>query len=148
MTAVREFLSAGGTLEDLAARYAVRALRHGLYPNLVRLNYSQIASPMAEPIVRECRGIVLDEAEGWAPVARGFDKFFNYGEPLAPEIDWPTARVQEKVDGTLCMAYFYDDRWHVATTGCRTPPGRSARPRLPSPSSSGGRSTGSYSARS
>lgn len=67
--------------------------------------------------MRECRGIVLDEANDWAPVARGFDKFFNLGELLAARVDWATARVQEKVDGTLCMAYFYDGVWHVATTG-------------------------------
>lgn len=117
MTAIREYLLSGRTLDELAARYAVRAIRHGVYPNLVRLNYSQIASPFAEPLVRECRGIVLDESNDWAPVARGFDKFFNFGEPLAPVIDWTTARVQEKIDGTFCMAYFYDGDWHVATTG-------------------------------
>ena len=43
--------------------------------------------------------------------------FFNYGEPNAAEIDWATARVQEKVDGTLCTVYEYAGTWHVATTG-------------------------------
>jgi hypothetical protein len=54
---------------------------------------------MHEPIVRESRGVILDEADDWRVVARAFDKFFNYGESGADEIDWGTARVQEKVDG-------------------------------------------------
>lgn len=117
MSQLVKFLRDGGTLEDLAERFAVKSSRHGEYPNLVQLKYSQIESPMHEPIVQECRGIILDEADGWRVVARGFDKFFNHGEPNAAEIDWASARVQEKVDGSLVMLYFYGGKWQVATTG-------------------------------
>lgn len=122
MLEVQRFL-AEHSLADLLTRYSVKHRRHSKYPNLVLLKYDQIASPMAEPLVRECRGIVLDEANGWAVVARAFDKFFNHGEGHAASIDWATARVQEKVDGSLCMLYQYgaEDEWHVATTG--TPDG-------------------------
>ncbi len=115
--AVQEFLRTGGTLAGLAEEYAVKAVRHKAFPNLVLLKYSQIASDMSLPIVQECRGIILDEADNWRVVSRGYSKFFNYGEPNAAEIDWPTAVVQEKVDGSLCTAYEYAGTWHVATTG-------------------------------
>ncbi len=115
--AVQEFLTTGGTLTALAEQYAVKAMRHRAYPNLVLLKYSQIASDMSLPIVQECRGIILDEADGWRVVSRAYDKFFNYGEPNAAEIDWTTAVVQEKVDGTLCTVYEYAGARHVATTG-------------------------------
>ncbi len=69
------------------------------------------------PMVRECRGIILDESKGWAIVSRAFDKFGNEGEGYVPEIDWSTARVQEKLDGSLCVLYHYDGAWHVATSG-------------------------------
>lgn len=121
MTKVQEFLRSGGTLAQLAERYAVKHRRHVEHQNLVLLKYDQINSPFAEPLVRECRGIILDEADGWRVVARAFDKFFNHGEGHAAPIDWKTARVQEKVDGSLCMLYWYGDKWHVATTG--TPDG-------------------------
>lgn len=121
MTKVQEFLRGGGTLAQLAERYAVKHKRHGEHPNLVLLKYDQISSPFADPLVRECRGIILDEADNWRVVARAFDKFFNHGEGHAAPIDWKTARVQEKVDGSLCMLYWYDGKWHVATTG--TPDG-------------------------
>lgn len=114
---VQKFLRDGGTYEDLREHYATGMRRHGAYPNLVLLKYNQIESPFAEQIVRECRGIVLDESHGWEVVSRGFDKFFNHGEGHAAPIDWTTACVQEKVDGSLCVLYHYDGQWHVATTG-------------------------------
>jgi hypothetical protein len=99
------------------ARFAVRAKRHGKHSNLVQLKYSQIGSPMHEPIVQECRGLVLDEAERWRVVCRAYDKFFNIGEPNATEIDWPAARVYEKLDGSLMTLYRYGGAWHVASSG-------------------------------
>lgn len=114
---LQDYLRTGGTLADLAATYAVKSVRHPAYPSLVLLKYSQIASDMSLPIVQECRGMILDEADHWRVVSRGYSKFFNYGEPNAAEIDWTTARVQEKVDGTLCTVYEYAGQWHVATTG-------------------------------
>jgi hypothetical protein len=112
-----EFLRNGGLPEDLLEKYAIKAKRHGVYTNLVQFKYSQIASIMSEPLVQQARGIILDEDNGWAVVARPFDKFFNYGEPNAAEVDWSTARVQEKLDGSLMILYFYDGAWHVASSG-------------------------------
>lgn len=114
---VREHLRSGGTLEDLAERLGVVAKPHPRWPNLVLLKYDQIDSPLADPLVQECRGIVLDSADDWRPVCLPFGKFFNHGEPNAVPIDWSTARVQEKLDGTLCTLWHYAGEWHVATTG-------------------------------
>jgi hypothetical protein len=114
---VQGFFRDGGTYEDLRDQYAIGMRRHGAYPNLALLKYNQIESPFAKQIVCECRGIVLDESRNWEVVSRGFDKFFNHGEGHAAPIDWSTASVQEKVDGSLCVLYHYADAWHVATTG-------------------------------
>lgn len=114
---VQTFLRGGGTLADLATKFAVKNTRHPKYQNLVLLKYHQIESPFAEPIVRECRGLILDETDNWAVVSRSFDKFFNHGEGHAASIDWSTARVQEKLDGSLCVLYYYDGVWHVQTSG-------------------------------
>lgn len=114
---LRQHLRNGGTIEDLASSYAIAAKRHREFPNLVLFKYNQIESPFGEEIVREARGIVLDEAREWEIISRGFDKFFNHGEGHAARIDWPSATVQEKVDGSLCVLYFYAGEWRVATTG-------------------------------
>lgn len=114
---VQQFLRNGGTIADLATRYFITGKRHAAHPNLVLLKYNQIESPFSDPLVQHSRGVILDESNGWAMVAWPFNKFFNHGEGNAAVIDWTTARVQEKVDGSLCVVYFYDGDWHVATTG-------------------------------
>lgn len=112
----QKFIEAHG-LAMLVERYHIAAKRHPRYPNLVFLKYDQIESPMAEPICQECRGLILDEADGWRVVSYPFRKFFNYGEGHAPAIDWRTARVYEKLDGSLMTLYWYDGAWQVASNG-------------------------------
>lgn len=124
--AIQLFLRAPGEdtswkLKQLEEKFGIKARRHPKYGELVHFKYNQIESPMAEQVVRECRGIILNESDNWRVVSRAFDKFFNYGEGHAARIDWATASVQEKVDGSLCVVYPYAGRWHVATTG--TPDG-------------------------
>jgi hypothetical protein len=118
---IQQALDSGITPAELEAKYAISMRRGIKHPNACSFKYSQIESPFAEPIVRQCRGIVLDEADNWRCVSRAFDKFFNHGEGLAADINWQTARVQEKVDGSLCSLYWYAGAWHCATTG--TPDG-------------------------
>lgn len=119
MTAVlaQDFLRGGGTLEELKERYSLLVKRAVAHPNLVLLKYHQIDSPMSEPLVQQCRGLILDESNNWAVVTRPFDKFFNQGEGRAAHIDWNTARVLEKLDGSLIQLYYYDSAWRVATSG-------------------------------
>ena len=66
-------------------------------------------------VVRECRGIILDETDGYKPVCVPFFKFANYGEPYADEIDWNTAKVQEKIDGSLIKVWHHKGEWRVST---------------------------------
>ena len=105
------------TLETLASKYAIKVKPHPKYPNLVQLKYNQIDSPMGNELVQECRGPILDTSADYQFVARPFDKFFNQGEGHAAPIDWKSARVQEKLDGSLMIVYFYDGQWHVASSG-------------------------------
>jgi hypothetical protein len=113
---LQDFLRSN-SIEDLTTKYAVKTNRHPLYNNLVLFKYDMIESPMAEAIVQECRGVILDESNAWAIVSRPFDKFFNHGEGHAKELDWNTTKVQEKVDGSLMTIYVYDNKWHVASSG-------------------------------
>lgn len=117
MTLLQKYLREGGTPEKLKAELAIMYKTHKHYPQLHLFKYDQIASPMGNPLVRECRGIILDAQDDWRIVARPFDKFFNYGEGHAPTIDWQSARVQEKLDGSLCVMYHYNGAWYVATSG-------------------------------
>ena len=87
---------------------------------LVLLKYSQIDSDFNLPIVRECRGSIFayeEKYDTWVCVRRAFDKFGNYGESYVPEIDWSTASVQEKIDGSLMSVWNYKGEWHLSTNG-------------------------------
>lgn len=101
----------------LCEQFFLRAVRHKGFPNLVLLKYNQLLSPMGERVVQECRGLILDEANDWSVVSHPFDKFFNVGEGFAADVDWTTARVLEKLDGSLMSLYFYDGAWQVASSG-------------------------------
>lgn len=113
---IQEKLRDGDSLSFLAAHYRLRITQHTKYPNLHHIKYDT-GSPFYLPLVRECRGLILDADSEWNVVARPFDKFFNYGEPNAAQLDWATARVTEKLDGSLLYMYHYDGGWQVATTG-------------------------------
>lgn len=112
----QDWLRAGGSLADLEHVYGVKSKRGEHYKNLVSLKYSMIDSPLGDPLVQQCRGLILDESKNWNIVARPFDKFFNLGEPNAATVKWP-CQVQEKLDGSLVVMYFYDGLWRVGTSG-------------------------------
>ncbi len=109
--------SSNNTFLSLKEEYSIKSSLHPIYPNLVLFKYNQIESPFSEQIVRECRGLILDQTNNWNIVSFPFTKFFNYGELLAAQIDWNTASVQEKLDGSLIILYPYDGKWHVSTSG-------------------------------
>ena len=72
------------------------------------------------PEVQESRGIVLEVVDGDANVVCWpFRKFGNYGESYVDNIDWNSASVQTKVDGSIMKVWFdkreEENRWRVST---------------------------------
>lgn len=117
MLNIQNYLRTNPSFDVLKRELGIFHRRHVTHNNLILFKYHQKDSPSAHPVVRECRGIILDEANDWKVVCRAFDRFFNHGEGHAAEIDWASARVQEKLDGSLCVMYHYAGEWHVATSG-------------------------------
>ena len=100
---VREFISRNGNWEKILSEppYSIKISRDVLFgKNLLMLKYSQIDSDFSLPVVRECRGLVLD-ADSLEVVSFPFTKFFNVQEPNAAKVDWGSARILEKIDGSL-----------------------------------------------
>lgn len=73
------------------------------YP-LAIFNYG-IEADFTNPIVQEARGIIIN-IETLDVVCWPFRKFGRYDEPYADTIDWSTARVQEKIDGSIIKLWF------------------------------------------
>ena len=84
--------------------------------NFAIFNYG-VECDFNDPTVREARGIIID-LDNYHVVCRGFDKFFNVQESYAAAIDWDTAVVQEKIDGSIIKCWWYDDDWHWSTNSC------------------------------
>lgn len=104
------------SLEALRRSRALRVYEHPTLP-LVGFKYTR-DSVKTDPIVRECRGLVL-EKDTWKLVAKPFNRFFNVGE-VAEEyskFNWSAAQCVEKVDGSLIILYNYDNSWLVNTSG-------------------------------
>jgi hypothetical protein len=107
-------------LEKLKTAFGIDYKWHTVYPSLVLLKYNQLECSFTNPEVCECRGLILDSAEDWRVVAYPFNKFQNESHPLADKIDWKTARVQEKLDGSIISIYYYFKarEWQISTSGC------------------------------
>lgn len=69
-----------------------------------------------DPIVCEARGIIIDH-NTLNVVCWPFKKFFNIQESQAAEIDWDTAVVEDKIDGSLIKVWWNWDSnmWQVST---------------------------------
>lgn len=81
---------------------------------LILFNYTQGASDSFDPIVNECRGLVLDS--NFNVVRFGFRRFYNFGEAAAAKIDWENCWATQKLDGTLIFLYYYNG-WRIGTRG-------------------------------
>jgi hypothetical protein len=96
--------------------------------NYVSFIYSN-KSNFKNPVVRECRGIILyfinsslsSSSLEIVPVCVPFFKFGNFHERYVPEIDWPSAKVTEKLDGSIMKLWFHNSEWHISFNACITP---------------------------
>ena len=90
------------------------------YPSKILLKYDQLVSPtlMSLPEMQDSRGIILEKGT-WKVMSLAFRKFFNAEEGNAAKIDWNTAHVLEKLDGTLIQVYWdwHKNTWFAGTTG-------------------------------
>ena len=109
------FCSTNDNWEELLTvePYYLKIKEDGPY---VIFNYDQIRSDFNNPIVREARGIIFRKGKWEYPVCWAFNKFGNYGESYVPDIDWNTAFVSEKVDGSLIKVW-WDGDWNISTNG-------------------------------
>lgn len=109
----------GNVLERLNTKYGIK-YAYSPCGELVVLNYDQIDSSKhkTSPIVRECRGLVL-EANTFEVVAKSFYRFFNQGEVRAEDnkFNWNNFSIASKEDGSLILVYNYKGNWRVNTRG-------------------------------
>lgn len=116
MLAIQEYIKKHG-IDKAISDFNLKSRE---YENKILLKYDQLSSPtmMAMTEMQDCRGIILEKGT-WKVLSLAFRKFFNSEEGNAHKIDWNTARVQEKLDGTLIQLYWdeHKGKWFAGTTG-------------------------------
>lgn len=103
-------------LEEMVSSGYVRMKKHPERP-LYIYNYTAKAQfeYMWNEVTMLCRGLILDE--NYKIVARPFTKFFNYGEVANEVIPSLPFEVYDKMDGSLGILYWWNDRPYIATRG-------------------------------
>ncbi len=112
---------------DVLERYVQNGyLRKHETDDLIGYNYTDKTTyeKKWDEITLEHRGTIYEKSSGKI-VARSFSKFFNYSEqPLTAARELEIAEghcyLQTKMDGSLGIIYWYDDKWNVATRGSFT----------------------------
>lgn len=83
---------------------------------LLKYNYYADETDWANPIVKQCRGIILRK-DNLQPVCVPFYRFYNLGQKEADEIDWSNCKIQDKIDGSLIKIWIDDEELHISTNG-------------------------------
>ena len=120
MLKVLDYIRAHKDWEELLSQapYFIKVSRDEMFgKRLVMLKYNQLDSDFNEPMVRECRGLIFDE-DSLEPISVPFFKFGNYGESYCPEIDWQSAVILEKRDGSLIKVVNLGGDYLISTNGC------------------------------
>lgn len=113
LKATQEYLRSGKTLEQFDTEHGIRGKSDGKH---LILDYDQLSVKWTEPYGYVCRGLVLD-AVTFDVIAFGLAKFFNFGEHYATPIEWGTAQVFEKIDGTMVNRWWspHTNRFEYST---------------------------------
>ena len=111
-----DWLNANG-LEALD-EHGIRVAKDDRYPNLFNLKYGSVMVDKMSPLVRACRGAVVERVGNkFVLRAYAFDRFFNSGEGGCHDLDWSNVKVYEKYDGSLIKLFCYNGDWIVSTSG-------------------------------
>ena len=80
--------------------------------SLAIFNYGEFEADFTNPLIQEARGIIID-LNTLNVLCWPFRKFGNWNESYADQIDWNTARVQEKIDGSIVKLWWnpFDNTW-------------------------------------
>lgn len=110
-----DFIKEHENWEDILIRepYKLKIVRDN---GFILFKYDTVYSDFSLDIVKEARGVILKE-DTLEIVCYPFTKFFNVDEENADQIDWDSATVQEKIDGSLIKVWFCDGRWRISTNG-------------------------------
>lgn len=112
---IQKLLREGQNFRELAESFNLEVQQHPKFPHLIW--FGNAGADLTVPLVRQCRGLILDSNNNWGVVARPLDHIPEWSEPGAPTLSWdntPKPRILDKIDGRSCYLYYYDG-WYVGS---------------------------------
>lgn len=83
---------------------------------LLKYNYYAEETDWSNPIVKQCRGIILKK-DTLKPVCVPFYRFYNLGQKEADHVNFNNCKIQDKVDGSLIKIWIDENVLHISTNG-------------------------------
>ncbi len=116
MSKIKDYLLSGRTLTDLKQEFNIYMNFDEVHP-LVVFDYTML-SPKESDITKEARGLILN-TKTFDVVSMSLPAFYEndseYSKTTLGQIDWESARLLTKYDGTQITLYHFEDKWLLGT---------------------------------
>jgi hypothetical protein len=116
MSKIKDYLLSGKNLTDLKQEFNIYMNFDEMYP-LVVFDYTML-SPKESDITKEARGLILN-TKTFDVVSMSLPAFYEndseYSKTTLSQIDWESARLLTKYDGTQITLYYFEDKWLLGT---------------------------------
>jgi hypothetical protein len=116
MSKIKDYLISGKTLTDLKQEFNIYMNFDEVHP-LVVFDYTML-SPKESEITKEARGLILN-TKTFDVVSMSLPAFYEndseYSKTTLNQIDWESARLLTKYDGTQITLYHFEDKWLLGT---------------------------------
>eukprot|EP01125_Pyxidicula_operculata_P016005 TRINITY_DN546_c0_g1_i3.p1 TRINITY_DN546_c0_g1~~TRINITY_DN546_c0_g1_i3.p1 ORF type:complete len:527 (-),score=43.89 TRINITY_DN546_c0_g1_i3:24-1604(-) len=113
---VVDYIKSNGVVQ-LGFDFSLILYIHPKHKNIVHIRRDPKSSPLDEPIVKQCNGLVID-IENYKILSRPYFQFLDYEPENVPnkiKTDG-TEIIYEKLDGKLITVYYYDGVWNISTS--------------------------------
>ena len=108
---IQERLRSGKHFLELAQDYDLEIQQHPFHKHLIWFGMG--SGDPTEPLVQQCRGLILDSTDNWNVAARPLDHIFEWDAPGAPKLDGKI-KTFDKVDGIMVYMFYYDG-WYLGS---------------------------------
>jgi len=110
----QNYLNDDSVVADFHSKFGVNVSK---FENYFLFKYDQILANWNDPIVKECRGTILQKNETWEYVSIPFSKFFNLQEGRCEIFSFVELKLVEKIDGSCIQVWFDGNNWRASTLG-------------------------------
>jgi len=113
MTEIQKFISNYDDTSELINAFKNNLIKIKENNNLILINYQRNISNLSNTFIRQCRGTIIEKDTNKiisCPISGGI----NF-EDFKKKINWNECVIEESIDGTMIVLYYYNDKWNIST---------------------------------